>query len=585
MADCLKSLYAVDELLLQKKKIYIWGYHEAASGLFVKLCALSVKVDGFIDNEYAGTTLWNRPVLAEDDVDVSDTVVCISDIGDLQNNRIEKYLLCDHPVILNPEFDKRQAIIYGAGKTGRQVLDFLHSVGIEVLCFIDSNRERIGNKIEGIPVEDVSLLKQLPVSAYVIEAGYSYIEMDETVTKYIGIKKRFYWEKPLDNTRLEILNGLSMFLPDVMGFQECFEDKMYYLYGPSETIKKSQAVLELLGIQSEEIVDYYDGAECKCLEDLLYEDNYLVLVADIKKAEERGRRLECLGMREGIEYIDIKNPSLFYSLSRTSLPDLNLSYTYIMGDGYPGFQVLGENKETDYKIVLLGGSTTDGGLGVYKSWADFLYEQCAPYHVTIFNGGISGYTSTQELVKLLRDVLNLKPDMVIVYDGVNDANNNYKGKPYNFKYLEQVFSSGRGKNSLLERDDLQINTHYLNAAESFAIWISNIEIMHVIAQSKNISFFSFLQPMLASKKREFLTIREKGYIGICSLCYKRYLSDGFEYRRLIKEQKITDTHDYVFDLSDIFDEKDVYVDVCHVCEDGNRIIAEKIWNEIKGRIS
>ena len=38
--------------------------------------------------------------------------------------------------------------------------------------------------------------------------------------------------------------------------------------------------------------------------------------------------------------------------------------------------------------------------------------------MTLWNGGISGYTSTQELIKLLRDVLGLNPDMIIVYDGV-----------------------------------------------------------------------------------------------------------------------------------------------------------------------
>lgn len=40
-------------------------------------------------------------------------------------------------------------------------------------------------------------------------------------------------------------------------------------------------------------------------------------------------------MHEGIEYVDIRSPFVFYSLSRISMPDLNLSYTYLMDDKYP----------------------------------------------------------------------------------------------------------------------------------------------------------------------------------------------------------------------------------------------------------
>ncbi len=47
MADNLNVLYVADKLVLQGRKIYIWGNDEAASGLFVKLSSLYIKIHGF----------------------------------------------------------------------------------------------------------------------------------------------------------------------------------------------------------------------------------------------------------------------------------------------------------------------------------------------------------------------------------------------------------------------------------------------------------------------------------------------------------------------------------------------------------
>lgn len=48
-----------------------------------------------------------------------------------------------------------------------------------------------------------------------------------------------------------------------------------------------------------------------------------------------------------------------------------------------------------------------------------------------------------------------------------------------------------------------------------------------------------------------------------------------------KASEICRTHDYIYDLSHIFDGEDVYIDHCHVFEHGNEIIAREIYNIIK----
>lgn len=577
MADNLNVLYVADKLVLQGRKIYIWGNDEAASGLFVKLSSLYIKIHGFVSDEWKGTTFWHRPVVALEEVDVFDSVICIPDTEELQRESMQGYVVCEHPVILNPEFDEKQAVIYGAGTIGRQVLHFLQSVGIEVLCFIDSDRAKVGSRIEDILIEESTYLNELPASAAIIEAGCFYKEIDRTVTENIGDKKRFYWDKLL---LIKYIEGIG--IHTILGIEQFPGISKFYLYGVSpEQIEKYEVVFGLMDIQLKGVWDAATGLG-KSVEDLLYEDDYLILVnGDAKEARKLAGKLGALGMCEGREYTYLHSPAYRgRNLSINEALDLNLGYTYIMDKRHPGFQVLGMDKESDYRIVLLGGSTTDGWLYEFKSWADFLYEKCKGYHVTIFNGGISGYTSTQELVKLLRDGITLNPDMIIVYDGVNDAWGNYRHKPYSFTYLESVFLAAAGQEILS-----QINNMYTDDREGFDIWIENVQMMHAIAQSRGIKFLSFLQPMLCSKKKCSLTSGEKTIIRENTIWNKEYVSEQMKFRRLAKERGIEELYDYMYDLSDLFDEEDVYIDDCHVHESGNKIIADKIWEKVKDFIA
>ncbi len=313
--------------------------------------------------------------------------------------------------------------------------------------------------------------------------------------------------------------------------------------------------------------------------------------------------MKCLGFQEVKDYMWIEAPFLFYNLSRQQMVDLNLGYVYLMdGSKYPGVKILGRNGDDDYKIAVLGGSTTDAEYSPVPSWVDFLYKKCEGHNVTIYNGGADGYSSTMELIKLLRDILLLKPDMVIVYDGVNDPASN-DGYSYDIEYLRKILSFaltkqskkgvpcndiemwGQSWNREAVQNVCQINVGCLDERESFDTWLSNIEIMHAIAQNRGIKFFSFLQPMLLSKKEEFLTLKEKSWIHAASIYMREEVFKAKrECRRLMEERHIADTHEYMYDLSYIFDDVDVYFDECHVYEEGNHIIADKIWEIIENHV-
>lgn len=171
---------------------------------------------------------------------------------------------------MNPEFDKKRAVIYGAGRTGIQILHFLQDAGIEVSCFIDSKKK--GNRIEGILVEDDTYLENLSESIYVVEAGYFYKEIDETVSKYIGSNKRFFRKKPLEAKYC----GIDLTWANVLGIETILEIEQfsninsYYLYGACpELAEMYQHIFALMDMNLTVIEDSLNDAG-KGIVDILY---------------------------------------------------------------------------------------------------------------------------------------------------------------------------------------------------------------------------------------------------------------------------------------------------------------------------
>ena len=75
------------------------------------------------------------------------------------------------------------------------------------------------------------------------------------------------------------------------------------------------------------------------------------------------------------------------------------------------------------KIIILGGSTSDSNYTWFASWPEILASRLheGGYDIQILNGAMCGYNIQQEFLKLIRDVLPLKPDLVIDVSGTNNV--------------------------------------------------------------------------------------------------------------------------------------------------------------------
>lgn len=405
----------------------------------------------------------------------------------------------------------------------------------------------------------------------------------------------------------QLKEGTFLRIYRISEMEELLCGRIVYIYGTDKEARRFAKYLRLLdfnfqgfyedfeNINEEEI----DGYPVNCVEDFVYENQGFVIIAGnrVRQSIIKLGELHC----QYLEDFVLAEPFAMHLLFvRKNALDINLGNTYIGASKYsglnmperniqceyPGFCIYGDCKGDNYKIVTLGGSTTDGNLFNFKSWSEILFEKIGKRNVSVWNGGVAGYTSGHELLKLIRDVLSMKPDMVIVFDGYNDTCQGKPVHPYSFTYVKEIFDYGAdrmGDEYVRQQIGGQLCEGVVTEKTRFENWLSNIELMHDIVVSRNIQFYSFLQPMLMSKPRNK---RENEIYMSSRQFYEEELYRMESFRSEIKKLGIKENHEYIYDLSALFDnQSDVYMDICHVRERGNEIIAEAIYTVIKNDCS
>lgn len=312
-----------------------------------------------------------------------------------------------------------------------------------------------------------------------------------------------------------------------------------------------------------------------------YKKNY-VLVACFRGHGEIYDKLISKGFIYQKDF-SLMGPQGYYD--ELNLLDPLLGYSRI--DDLPGIRLYDSNKLTDnHLVVTLGGSNTDPSAGNEKSWSKSLHEKLLKkgYRYKVANGGIAGYNSTQDLLKLIRDVIPMKPDIVISYGGFNDVKNGsyipsfptvhrYQKKFYDFlSSFEQMAPC-----SLDMRDIHKVTYGIPNNKDCIDIWIDNMRTMYVICKEFGIKFYGILQPTVFldySIDVELQELLKKMGIDDAQRNDVLYFYNGVRNR-------IND-YDYLYNLSEIFgNQKEVYYDNVHVYAQGNEMIAKQIFEIIQ----
>jgi len=334
---------------------------------------------------------------------------------------------------------------------------------------------------------------------------------------------------------------------------------------------------------------------------------FLGFILDLRKTTlEKNKILEddCLRMRT--------HP--FYLVTH----DHNGKCEILDGKIYGSFVHHENNKDFD-NLVILGGSTTDG---FYKQYGEVWPSQFNRLVVqnniklNVINGGTGDFGSTQELLKLLIDVGNIKNvKYVISLSGINDlqGRNKYLRFQNKFpfwtnvqlemfmqnKWIDQSTSSSpflpniQNFISAIKRRIYENNAmpneiprwekalSLKNSQERNAVddWFYNVKMMNSISKTMGAKFFLFLQPTMGiSDSQTPKDKSSKNYEIYNQLDKNYYLRIKKHYDEL---KKLCSKLDFCYDISSIATaEKDVYFDPRHHNEKGNKIIANEIYKII-----
>ena len=248
-------------------------------------------------------------------------------------------------------------------------------------------------------------------------------------------------------------------------------------------------------------------------------------------------------------------------------------------------------------LVFLGGSVMANAMAPnHLSTIDYFIHQQKPETVSV-NLAESGARSTNELIRLLLEVVELKPSTIVFLDGFNEFNSiRYGGDPADdFYWTAGVerrlhdpvsFLSGRviEKSALLKAllwgsgivpsppRVQKAAPSKASVIESAEVYIRNVRKAQKICEAYQIRCLFFLQPHIFSKdvltsgEQKIAALGEASFPG-----YREVLAQGYAHI-------IATLGNEVIDLRTIYDgEKgDIYFDEVHLNKRGNEILAKQI---------
>ena len=269
---------------------------------------------------------------------------------------------------------------------------------------------------------------------------------------------------------------------------------------------------------------------------------------------------------EGMGLIQGKNfeiPEFGQLYAPANYLDPLLAYSRM--DELPGFKLSRSAGKNPLKIVCLGGSTSDWSFGNYTCWAEFYRRKLenAGIAADLYNGAVAGYHSSLELLKLIRDVIPMKPDCILLLNGVNDGNQSpLAGHPMHHSYTQKVFDKFKCPEN---NSDLEINSAVegvLYGPEDdtppVEVYLRNMRMMYSLCKEFSIAFFPVFQPT-----------------GIFpgENPWQMPLYDFYE-----KVSAVINQYPFITDGTLWLDNSlPLYFDYIHYNEAGNRILAEKFF--------
>jgi len=290
----------------------------------------------------------------------------------------------------------------------------------------------------------------------------------------------------------------------------------------------------------------------------------------------------------------------------TIVPNQHFTTININNEGFRGKEINVSKTNNDYRIIMIGGSTVFGA-SLSNDNQTIPFELNKKFgekynNVEVINAGISSITSFEELYHFKEKLIQLEPNMVIIYDGANDVDYKRTSDPENLdtdkdklqikdfqKYLRSPVVMYRTilvpiinseTVNILDTDDVSVtsNSSIHNSSNLpqliTSLWYDHIKEFCQISNEKQIKSIVIIQPTLDQSKKP-LTDYEYSI-------YQENILNKKIFDMLIQKSENLTNCSGVYDFTNVFENTDsgVYVDWVHLNGLGNKIIANNIYEKI-----
>jgi lysophospholipase L1-like esterase len=266
--------------------------------------------------------------------------------------------------------------------------------------------------------------------------------------------------------------------------------------------------------------------------------------------------------------------------------------------GYRNDEFSLEKPDGVYRIVALGGSSTydvriDDNNETFTSQLEkLLNEEYGYQNVQVINAGVPGYNSWEILVNLEFRVLDLDPDLVIIYEGTNDVHarlvepSAYRGDDSGRRQAWQVPHVALWERSALLRilsrmtnfsrqvsvDDFVSSPTYLSWPFESRLREDNLDPAEILKENPPIYFRRNLENMIAIAKehdKEIMFATWAYSPNLNDYASQGYYQQGFQENNSVVKEVATSHHIPLFDFADVMPQDASYwADGRHVNEVG-----------------
>lgn len=571
----IKLLYTFSEEM-KRKSIYIWDVSKDSITEFTKLAFRKIDIKGFVTQEetYIGEWYMNRPVVGVEDVlRDKNAIVILSEKCERSKLPVDvnqKAFLVSELLKIDEQLKEKRVYIYGAGVGGESIYAELENAGINVEAFCTTMNDKLGI-IHNKRIYQIDEIENSDNNAFIISVLHENVKQEIIDVLDTRNADMYIRDFLLD----EAIFRMALFQSVHKAW---YEKKRIYIYTKTlgSYFRLLKEILELYGIEIKGLV-YKEASEKLGIQDvyeLVYANiqNIYVLINDLDIIE-RKDQIEVYNLLESIGLsMNTFDFAGFYPVSTadwhkhiTMIADPLVGWSGLYGnEELPGVHIIGNMNEDNIRIVVLGGSTSTDGIYRTTSWVRQLYQKLVAYglDVTIYNCAGPGEDALQELLRLIRDGIHLRPQYIVSMSGVNNEAHRIEGVENKTNLRHTV----KWCNILAPDAPFVCGIPVREAA--FDYWYRMQRIIKAVSELNESKFLCFLQPIKEAK--ENLSILER------SIHFTGDTNNEIASFRLKSRQD-----DFYINLLTLFDEKEgMFIDNCHYSEEAGMILSEIVGNEL-----